>query len=116
MAISKAEQDKIRKEWLDVCAKALEDAGYVLCGYWASNSFSGEIVSADGEEGYIQIKAIIPKGDRSGEPWDGNEEAKAYAVKVENDRIKAQKKAEEKAKKIAKDKKAREKKAEEEEK
>lgn len=56
----------------------------------------------DGEDGGIRIIIQLPKGARDGEGYDPFEEAQAYAFKCEEARVKAQKRAEEKAKKLAK--------------
>lgn len=110
MAIKRTEQDRLRNVALAIATDAYKAVGEDVV-LWKSNGIAYPTVDADGNELWVQIVVSIPKGDRSGEAWDGYAEASAYAVKVENDRIKAQKKAEEKAKKIAKDKKAREEKA-----
>ena len=77
-----------------------------------SNEICLPIVNEEGEEGYLQIKFVLPKGARDGEAYDGYAEAENYKFKCEE---KAKKKAEaerKKAEKIKKDADSRKAKAE----
>jgi hypothetical protein len=77
-----------------------------------SNEICLPIVNEEGEEGYLQIKFVLPKGARDGEAYDGYAEAENYKFKCEE---KAKKKVEaerKKAEKIMKDAESRKAKAE----
>ena len=79
------------------------------CGMIASNSFNFPIVAEDGEEGWVEIVAKVPKGTKD-EEYDGYGRREQYELDLKE---KAEKKAEaekKKAAKIAKDKARREKK------
>ena len=69
----------------------------------ASGSFGIPSVE-NGEETAVRIVFQVPKGGREDNGYDVFEEAEAYKAKCANDAIKAQKRAEEKAKKLAKKK------------
>lgn len=72
-------------------------------------------VDEEQNERFIKIKVSIPIGANYGkEPYDGYEEHDAFLFKQEQDKIKAEKEAKEKAKKIERDKAYRAKKAEQE--
>ena len=79
------------------------------CGMIASNSFNFPIVAEDGEEGWVEIVAKVPKGTKD-EEYDGYGRREQYEL---DRKEKAEKKAaaeKKKAEKIAKDKTKREKK------
>ena len=112
MTVSNRVADEmLRKDALELFMESAIAHGEVDVKLYKSNSFCYPVVDTNGEEKWVQVTVSIPKGQRGGEKFDGYVECKAYEVKVENDRIKALKKAEEKAKKIAKDEKARKAKA-----
>lgn len=68
-------------------------------------------LDANGDEAWLTVKLVVPKGDRSGEPYDGYTEAEAYAAKQAEKAEKAEKAKAAKAAKIERDRKAREAKA-----
>ena len=77
-----------------------------------SNELSIPTIDDEGNECFMNITFKVHKGDRSGEPYDAFTESQCYAEKLEADKIKAEKKAKEKAEKIARDEAYRKKKAE----
>ena len=57
-----------------------------------SNEICLPIVNEEGEEGYLQIKFVLPKGARDGEAYDGYAEAerkKAEKIKKDTESRKA---------------------------
>jgi hypothetical protein len=73
-----------------------------------SNEIAIPIVDCNDVEKYIVITVKIPTGaDKGREPFDGYAEAEDYEHKLKEKAIKAQKKAEAKAKKIEHDEKMR---------
>jgi hypothetical protein len=73
-----------------------------------SNEIAIPIVDCNDVEKYIVITVKVPTGaDKGREPFDGYAEAEDYEHKLKEKAIKAQKKAEAKAKKIEHDKKMR---------
>lgn len=73
-----------------------------------SNEIAIPIVDCNDTEKYIVITVKVPTGaDKGREPYDGYAEAEDYAHKLREKAIKAQKKAEAKAKKIEHDEKMR---------
>lgn len=113
MAIKNAKvKEQIKSEVMAVIIEALTAHGYTDVDFYKSNGICTPVVGGeDLEEGYVQVTVSIPKGSRDGEEWDGYEEVAAYKRKLENDKIKAEKAAAEKAKKVERDRKAREAKA-----
>ena len=67
-----------------------------------SNEIAFPVVGSEGGEYFAKITISIPTGSK-GEPYNGYDEAEDYEFKLEQKKIKAQKRAEKKAKKIAKD-------------
>lgn len=80
----------------------LKDTDYEVLQV-GSASYSIPFVE-NGEEGAVKIVFQIPKGERTGDGYDPYEDAQAYRDHQEQTRIKAQKRAEEKARKLAKKK------------
>ena len=73
-----------------------------------SNEIAIPIVDCNDVEKYIVITVKVPTGaDKGREPFDGYAEAEDYEHKLKEKAIKAQKKAEAKAKKIEHDEKMR---------
>ena len=90
------EQEK-QKSLADVLRYLIEkgeDAGRIKDG-----EFNFPIVNADGKEGWLVVKFVVPRGSRDGEEYDGYADREAYEITLK----KRKEKAEEKAKKIAKD-------------
>lgn len=74
-----------------------------------SNEIAIPEIDENGDEKWVVITVKVPTGaDKGREPFDGYAEAEDYAHKLREKAIKAQKKAEAKAKKIEHDKKVRE--------
>ena len=57
------------------------------------------IVGTDGNDGWLVVKFVVPRGDRDGNEYDGYSEREAYQMTLQ----KRADRAAEKAKKIAKD-------------
>lgn len=73
-----------------------------------SNEIAIPEIDENGDEKWIVITVKVPTGaDKGREPFDGYAEAEDYAHKLREKAIKAQKKAEAKAKKIEHDEKMR---------
>ena len=73
-----------------------------------SNELAIPVVGAEGNEYWLVYTVKVPTGaDKGREPFDGYAEAEDYAHKLREKAIKAQKKAEAKAKKIEHDEKMR---------
>lgn len=100
------EKNVVKNELLEIVVKALEDAGYDVCGKTKENVIALPICIGD-EEGYATITVSIPTGSRDGEAYDGYEEAANYKFQLEEKAKKAAEKEAEKARKIARDEKRR---------
>lgn len=73
-----------------------------------SNEIAIPEIDENGDEKWVVITVKVPTGaDKGREPFDGYAEAEDYAHKLREKAIKAQKKAEAKAKKIEHDEKMR---------
>ena len=73
-----------------------------------SNELAIPVVGAEGNEYWLVYTVKVPTGaDKGREPFDGYAEAEDYAHKLREKAVKAQKKAEAKAKKIEHDEKMR---------
>lgn len=73
-----------------------------------SNGIARPVVGAEGNEYWLVFTVTVPTGaDKGREPYDGYAEAEDYAHKLREKAVKAQKKAEAKAKKIEHDEKMR---------
>ena len=73
-----------------------------------SNELAIPAVGAEGNEYWLVYTVKVPTGaDKGREPFDGYAEAEDYAHKLREKKVKAQKKAEAKAKKIEHDEKMR---------
>jgi len=79
----------------------------------ASNTLAFPCVDAEGNDEWLKVIVQVPTGERGkdGEPYDGYDEADAYALKLAGKAEKAKEAAAKKAAKIAKDKAEREAKA-----
>ena len=84
------------KKFIEFLEKEGEDVGQI-----ASNSINYPI-EENGEEGWIELKIIVPKHD------EGYEKREEYQWKLEEDKRKEKEAEEKKAKKIERDKKRRE--------
>ena len=109
MAVSrKVEREIIRKSFLEKVSQFLAESGEEVL-LVKSNEIAIPCVGCEGNEDFMVITFKVPTGANKGtEPYDGYAEAEDYQHKLKEKEIKAQKKAEEKAKKIAHDKKMRE--------
>ena len=74
----------------------------------SNNSFAFPFVNSLGDEGVIKITISIPKGDRTGEPYDYDAEADDFLRRQKEKAIIKEKKEQLKNKKIIKDQKERE--------
>lgn len=78
-----------------------------------SNEIAIPFVDVNDEEKFIVVTVKVPTGaDKGREPYDGYAEAENYEHDLAEKKLKAEKKAKEKAEKIRKDKEIREKKKE----
>lgn len=91
-----AMREKFTAMMLDFFKEQGEDAGQV-----ASNVINFPVVAEDGEEGWIEIKIVVPKSD------DGFEKREDFKWAQEEKERKAKEKAEAKKKKIERDKERR---------
>lgn len=109
MAISNRKANEMaREKYLSMLTDFLKDTEDVL--RVKSNEIALPFVDCNDEEKFIVITVKVPTGaDKGREPYDGYAEAENYEHMLKEKAIKAQKKAEEKAKKIAHDKEVREK-------
>ena len=85
---SKAElENKLRKEVMDVIAKALEEHFDTDIMKVGSGEITLALVDAEGNDKYPKIKVSIPRGTRDGEggyiPYDGIEAAEDYRMDME---------------------------------
>ena len=103
--MEKRNEDVVRKEWVakitDWAKAAGIDAEDIL--RVKSNEIAIPVVTEDGDEGYVKITIVVPKGSRDGEAYDGYAEAESYAIKVKEDEAKKAEAAKKKAAKIARD-------------
>lgn len=107
-------KEKLKEKYYKIIADALTANGEeVLQTGKADMCFP--VVDDEGEERFVKVVVSIPIGANYGkEPFDGYEEHEAFLFKEEQNRLKAEKEAKEKAKKIERDKAYRAKKAEQE--
>ena len=108
MAVSnKMANEQLRNGYLNAISAYLSKEDEVL--QVKSNEIAVPVIDCNDDEKWIVITVKVPTGaDKGREPYDGYAEAEDYQHKLKEKEIKAQKKAEEKAKKIAHDKKMRE--------
>lgn len=108
MAVSnKIANEQLRNGYLNAISAYLSKEDEVL--QVKSNEIAVPVIDCNDDEKWIVITVKVPTGaDKGREPYDGYAEAEDYQHKLKEKEIKAQKKAEEKAKKIAHDKKMRE--------
>ena len=108
MAVSnKMANEQLRNGYLNAISAYLSKEDEVL--QVKSNEIAVPVIDCNDDEKWIVITIKVPTGaDKGREPYDGYAEAEDYQHKLKEKEIKAQKKAEEKAKKIAHDKKMRE--------
>ena len=102
--------DTVRAEFLEKVSKFLEEQGDEVL-LTKSNTIALPWAKEE-EEGYITITFSIPKGDRSGEPYNGHLESQSYQMKLKEDAEKKRQKEDEKKKKIQRDAEYRKRKAE----
>ena len=107
--MEKRNEEVVRKEWVakitDWAKAAGIDAEDIL--RVKSNEIAIPVVTEDGDEGYVKITIVVPKGSRDGEAYDGYAEAESYAIMVKEDEVKKAEAAKKKAAKIARDAAAR---------
>ena len=109
--MSRKSENNLRAKYLRLISEMLEAQDEQVLVV-KSNELSIPTIDDEGNECFMNITFKVPKGDRSGEPYDAFTESQCYAEKLEADKIKAEKKAKEKAEKIARDEAYRKKKAE----
>ena len=108
MSVSnKVANEHLRQGFFNLIRQYFSGDGYEVLQY-KSNAFCTPCVDETGDEKWAVITVTIPTGaDKGREPFDGYAESEDYAHKLREKAVKAQKKAEEKAKKIEHDKKMR---------
>lgn len=106
----KTKFDGVRSEIMEKVSELLSKMDYDVLRT-GSQEICIPIVGEEGEEGYLKMTFVIPKGERGGDPYNGYDERDAYSDKVRQDKEKAEAKAKAKAEKIARDKALREAKA-----
>ena len=108
MSVSnKIANENLRRGFLELVKEYFTGSNYEILQY-KSNAICTPCVDENGDEKWAVITITIPTGaDKGREPFDGYAEAEDYAHKLREKAVKAQKKAEEKAKKIEHDKKVR---------
>ena len=111
MAISRRkEREILRLEYLGKLMEYFEKEGEEILRV-KSNEIALPVVGCEDNEDFIVITVKVPTGANKGtEAYDGYAMAEDYEHHLKQKKIKAKKKAEEKAKKIARDKELREKK------
>ena len=100
--------DLVRREQTESLLKHFEEKGEYVRRI-KSNEIGFYGINCNGEDIVIKISVSVPKGDRSGEPFDLDVEADSYEKSEAEKAIKEKEKAEAKQKKIERDKKQREK-------
>ena len=107
MVSNKKANEMARETYLNEIMDYFRDHDEVL--RVKSNEIALPFVDCNDEEKFIVITVKVPTGaDKGREPYDGYAEAENYEHMLKEKAIKAQKKAEEKAKKIEHDRKVRE--------
>ena len=107
MATSKKSlHEGIRNRYLAAVAAFLSENGEEVLRTGA-NEIALPCVDAEGNDEYIVLTFKVPTGTRDGEPYDGHDEAAAYAEHTAAKAEKAAKAKAEKAAKIERDKAAR---------
>ena len=102
----KAEMEQLRAQAIEELTQVLAECNDVQ--RTKSNEVAIPVVGAEGNEYWLVYTIKVPTGaDKGREPYDGYAEAEDYAHKLREKAIKAQKKAEAKAKKIEHDEKMR---------
>lgn len=104
--MSKTSQTQLRNEWTKRISELLSQAGEEVLMI-DSHTISIPTVDSEGEDQYLKIVVSVPAGTRDGEVFDGHALAKEYEFQQEQNRLKAEKKAHEKARKIERDAKMR---------
>lgn len=90
----------MREKWTPIMKETLEQLGEDV-GQVASNVINFPVVAEDGEEGWIEIKIVVPKSN------DGFEKREDYQWKIEEQERRIKEEREEKKKKIERDEKRR---------
>lgn len=106
MVSNKKANEMARETYLNEIMDYFRDHDEVL--RVKSNEIALPFVDCNDEEKFIVITVKVPTGaDKGREPYDGYAEAENYEHMLKEKALKAQKKAEEKARKIEHDKKMR---------
>lgn len=100
--ISTKEFDSVKLDYLTKVTQTLTSNGDEVLRV-KDGEIALPVVGAEGNDGFLVIKFVVPKGSRDGEEYDGYSERDAYEMTLK----KRADKAEEKAKKIAADAKKR---------
>lgn len=96
-----------RNEVLDMLTEYLTDLDEEVMRE-SGNTIVFPSVDADGNELYVKITVAIPRGDRSGEAYNGHDAAQAYEDKQKVIAAKREQRAKEHAIKVAEAKRKRE--------
>lgn len=105
MVSNKIANEHLRQKYMSLLSEygAFEDVLTIK-----SNEIAIPEIDENGDEKWVVLTVKVPTGaDKGREPFDGYAEAEDYAHKLREKAVKAQKKAEEKAKKIEHDEKMR---------
>lgn len=109
MVSNKKANEFIRESFLSDVIDYLHEHGIEDVLRVKSNEVAIPTVDCNNEEKFIVLTVKVPTGaDKGREPYDGYAEAENYEHMLKEKALKAQKKAEEKAKKIEHDRKVRE--------
>lgn len=102
--------NEIKGRYADLVLKGLVENGEHIYQV-GSAEYAIPTLDANGDDAWVTVKLVVPKGDRSGEPYNGYADADAYAAKQAEKAEKAEKAKAAKAAKIERDRKMREAKA-----
>ena len=73
--------DKLRAKYLPLISEALAALGEEVL-QTKNNEIAFPVVDEDGNEKFVTVTIKVPKGDRSGEPYDGYGEADSYRMHI----------------------------------
>lgn len=94
--------DKLRAKYLPLISEALAALGEEVL-QTKNNEIAFPVVDEDGNEKFVTVTIKVPKGDRSGEPYDGYGEADSYRLHIAEQAEKKAKAEKAKAEKIQRD-------------
>ena len=95
--------DGVRQTLMGEISTFLDEKGYEVLKT-GSQEYAIPVVGEEREEGFIQLKFVVPSGSRDGEAYDGYAMEEAYRLNLQKKAQKAQEAAKTKAAKIEADK------------